>query len=266
MSNTAIHLSPPWHSNIEAWFFQTEAQFFTRGITTEQAKFCHILQVLDEATMTRLMAYLALPPSDSPYTALKAELIRLYQPSDKQRFNALVHTAELGDQRPSDLMRRMQNLLPPHSRDDAFFRQMFLDKLPSAVQPILAAFPSSTTLQELAGVADKVVEAYVPAPIVAALPTTDSVVAQVTALPTDPEKEHLRQEVASLRRQLSQLRTSSQRRPSASPRFSRDRTPTRSRRGPSPSAGECWYHHNFGKRAYRCQSPCSWSENPAARE
>ncbi len=60
---------------------------------------------------------------------------------------------ELGDSKPSDLLSRLEALIPNWSSDDSYFRQLWLEKLPSTVQPILAAVPSTSTITELAAVA-----------------------------------------------------------------------------------------------------------------
>ena len=126
---------------------------------------------------------------------------------------------------------------------------------------VLASSPDSTTIDELAQLADKV--------IVAAPPS----VAAVTQPTVASEVDELRAEVVKLKETLSHLsssrlssraRSPSPYRPRPSspyrPRTSSPRRPPRSH-SPPPL---CWYHTRFGDRARKCTPPCSYSGNSGA--
>ena len=53
----------------------------------------------------------------------------------------------------------MQQLLGSHSIDASFLRELFLQKLPSNVCMVLASTPDSTSLEQLAEMTDKIMEA-----------------------------------------------------------------------------------------------------------
>jgi hypothetical protein len=136
----------------------------------------------------------------------------------------------------------MQQLLGDQTAPDtSFLRELFLQRLPSNVRMVLASARPESSLQELAELADKVVE--VAAPSISAVGPTK---------PTS-EMEQLRAEVARLQISIDALT-----------RNSRSRTSSRSRRISSPSPGRqssdlCWYHQTYGDAAQKCKPPCTKS-------
>ena len=58
----------------------------------------------------------------------------------------------------------MQQLLgdKASSTDSSFLRELFLQRLPANVRMVLAATPDITSLEELAQLADQVVEVVIP--------------------------------------------------------------------------------------------------------
>ncbi|BHF62235.1 hypothetical protein SprV_0200521600 [Sparganum proliferum] len=98
------------------------------------------------------------PPTDAPYTKLKAELLRLTSVSDRQRYHALVKEEVLGDRKPSELLRRMHSLVGNMKIDDKFFKEMFLERLGTSVQTILASGSDDLEISKLAEMADRMME------------------------------------------------------------------------------------------------------------
>ena len=198
------------------------------------------------------------PPPANPYTVLKEQLIRRTAASEQCRLQQLFTAEDLGDRKPTQLLRRMQQLLGDRtsSTDTTFLRELFLQRLPSNVRMVLASTNPSASLDELAELADKVLEVAVP-----------SISAVTTSPPLAAEVEHLREEVTRLQKLLQKL--------------ARSRTPSRpaphpSRHSPTPTPATspialdtepdslCWYHRKFGSQVQRCRSPCSWSSNSQA--
>nr|VZI11218.1 unnamed protein product [Spirometra erinaceieuropaei] len=98
------------------------------------------------------------PPTDAPYTNLKAELLRLTSVSDRQRYHALVKEDALGDRKPSELLRRVRSLVGNMAIDDKFFKEMFLDRLLTSVQTILASGSDDLDISKLTEMADHMME------------------------------------------------------------------------------------------------------------
>ena len=97
----SVKLSPPRLSNMTGWFSQAEAQFNFRKITDLTTKFYHVVQVLPEELLQKVMKTVAAPPSDDPYGTLKSDLLVVTSLSDKQRYAAVTREIVLGDSKLS---------------------------------------------------------------------------------------------------------------------------------------------------------------------
>uniref|UniRef100_A0A1X7SG25 Uncharacterized protein n=1 Tax=Amphimedon queenslandica TaxID=400682 RepID=A0A1X7SG25_AMPQE len=138
-------------------------------------------------------------------------------------------------------------------------KELFLQRLPSNVRMILASTPGDNTVQDLAALADKIVEVTGPSrpPPIHNVSTSDS----DTQLAVELAK--LREEVAYLKK----IVRSNSRSPSS--RGHRSHSPRSDRDSPAPRQASdlCWYHQRFGDQARQCREPCSRSSGnaPASR-
>ena len=98
------------------------------------------------------------PPEHDPYNTLKAALIQRTQKSEQARLRELLSTADVGDRQPSRVLRRMQQLLAGKTLDASLLREMFIQRLPPTVRMILSGTPATLSIDDLAALADKVVE------------------------------------------------------------------------------------------------------------
>ncbi len=198
------------------------------------------------------------PPTDHPYDTLKTQLIKCTAASEQRKLQQLISGEELGDRKPTQLLRRMQQLLGDKLTSGAdstsFLRELFLQRLPANVRMVLASADSTTTLDKLAEMADKVMEVVTPVVAAVGHAHTESSV----------EVKQLRKEVAHLTNLVTVLTTSNT--PSA--RHSRSNS-RRFRSSPAPkdsiqSANSlCWYHAKFGEAAQKCKEPCNWGNSTA---
>ena len=234
----AVHLKLPpfWPADPQIWFAQVEAQFTTRGITVQKTKFDYIVASLAPEFATEVRDLILSPPTDHPYDTLKEQLIKRTAASEQRRLQQLFNAEELGDRKPSQLLRRMQQLLgdKANTTDGAFMRELFLQRLPSNVRMVLASTPDAGSLDELAQLADKIAEVATPS---------------ISSVNTSTEFEHLRQEVSELKLLIQTLKQPNRR--------SRGRSPS-----PAPQ-GLCWYHAKFGDSARKCKPPCAKSSENA---
>ncbi len=232
------------------WFAQVEAQFSTRGVTVEKTKYEYIEAALSPDTATEVRDLILTPPTDTPYTTLKRELIRRTAGSNQRKLQKLLNEVELGDRKPSQLLRRMRQLWSGDEADNAVLCELFLQRLPNNVRMVLAPSGSSINLDNLAEMVDQMME--VSAPIVAA-------VHPPPAPPASMEIVSLHSQVRQLQEQLKSM-------------DSRRRSPTPTRRRTSSPAYPlvvdqtlCWYHQRFGDAATKCRPPCTQASNaPAA--
>ncbi|CAN7946668.1 unnamed protein product [Ixodes pacificus] len=144
--------------------------------------------------------------------------------------------------------------------DDVFLQELFLQRLPSNVQMVLAT-ATTLDLTGLAALADAVMEVTTPS------------VASVTVAPQQPtvldtgSAANSQPPQANIEQLCQRLEEISPRRRSTSRRARGESTSRRTRgentRSPSPS-GVCNYHRRFGANARHCLRPCSWQRNRPA--
>ena len=248
VSTVSLKLPSFWPADPELWFAQVDAQFRTKKITSQLTKFEHVIASLSPQYATEVRDLILKPPATNLYDKLREELVKRTTASEQRRLQLLFNAEELGDRTPSQLLRRMQQLLGDKAAtaDKSFLRELFMQRLPPNVRMVLASTKEDEELESLASLADKVVEVAAP------------VVATVQSSQLSSEMEYLRSEIASLKRLVQSLSTTPRRKHSP-----RRRTPSPA--PPVQSTGLCWYHSRFAEKAAKCLQPCSWeSENGLA--
>ncbi|XP_064461928.1 uncharacterized protein LOC135372172 [Ornithodoros turicata] len=270
VSSITVKLPPYWDRNPSTWSIQAEAQFHLAGISSQRTKFYHVIPALSPSAAEEVLDIIASPPpppADNPYDSLKNALLKRTSPSDRARLQQLLSSEELGDRRPSQLLRRMTQLLGEgtDATTQNFLRELFLQRLPRNVQIVLAT-ASTLSIDELDSLADAVMEVAAPSvPSVAVLqasaadsrPPQDNSSAQHSLAALSQQVSHLTSLVAALTARSRSPPPQRQR--SRSPRHPRR---PRSRHG-SPN-GLCWYHSRFGQDAHHCLHSCTWSRIPPA--
>nr|VZI47770.1 unnamed protein product [Spirometra erinaceieuropaei] len=247
LSGLVSSLPDFWQHAPELYFFRIEATFHSAKITRETDKFYKLVEALPPTILSQVQTLLRDPPTDAPYTKLKAELLRLTSVSDRQRYHALVKEKALGDRKPSELLRRMRSLVGNMKIDDKFFKEMFLERLPTSVQTILASGSDDLEISKLAEMADRMMEVErLSSPTIAQ-------VSQPLNVSTSDLAE-LKTQIAQLSATVAALQLRRFPGPSRRP-FGRDRRRSRSR---PRTANLCWYHVNYGDKARRCVPPCSF--------
>ena len=246
----AFHLKLPpfWPSDPDLWFAQVEAQFSTRGITSQKTKYEYVVASLSPEFATQVRDLILRIPDTTPYDTLKRQLITRTALPEQRRLQQLLSSTELGDQRPTQLLRRMQQLLGGEmaDADGKLLRELFLQRLPDNVRMVLASFGDTKTLDQLAELGDSIISAGSPS------------VAAVTHSQPSNELQDLRKELCQLRETVSALSTSVRTRsPSPHRRHFRPRSPPPQQHPTST----CWYHARFGDKARKCTPPCSYTGN-----
>ncbi|MES9975809.1 MAG: hypothetical protein ABW094_16250 [Candidatus Thiodiazotropha sp.] len=184
------------------------------------------------------------PDTDAPYDKLKAALLQRTAISEEKRLNQVLNDLQLGDQTPSQFLRRMRQAAEGCRFDDKLLRHLWMQRLPENIQAIISPFVETSALDDLASSADKVAERLYSSSIthIAASPTPNS------------ELADLLREVKSLRLEVQNIKAAR----------NRDRSTSGKRRSSSRHStnppGICWYHQNFGNKAKRCNPPCSFNK------
>ena len=130
------------------------------------------------------------PPETTPFDRFKEQLIKCTAASEQHHLQQLLNA---DDRKPTQLLRQMHQLLGDKATntDVAFMRELFLQRLPSNVRMVLASMPDTGNIEDLAQLADKVMEVAFPS------------VASVT---TSTELQQLHQEVTDLKGMLQSLK------------------------------------------------------------
>lgn len=229
------------------WFSILECGFKASNITNSLTKFTHAVSLLPSDVLPQVSDVISsAPTSKTPYEDLKTALLKRLQSSIATRLQELLSKEELGDEKPTDLLRRMKQLLGDkyQSFDSDLFKQLFYQRLPSSIQRSLFSVKDELQPDAIAKLADD---------FMATLPGSQaSSVSSVAPQHTD--------QLAQLTKQVSLLAmevTSLQKRLQDHQR-SRSSTPhRRQRRSRSRSPGLCWYHNKFGDKALKCAAPCT---------
>lgn len=245
-----------WPADPELWFAQVEQEFARRNITAQMTKFREVVTSLSSAEAMEVRDIVISPPDQEPYEHLKRELIRRTTASEQRRLQQLLTAEELGDRKPSQLLRRMTQLLGSQAslRDSSLLRELFLQRLPSDVRRILAT-SSNIPLDDLAELADKILDTAPPMIQATTYPTSSHPLPATEASPFDFQRLH--DDVAHLITEVAALR---QNRPNLPEPHHMRRSFSKGRADTPPV---CWYHRTYGPRAHNCSPPCSWlKENP----
>ena len=164
VASISLKLPPYWPADPQIWFAQVEAQFETRRVTAQKT--------LSPEIATEVRDLILKVPADAPYDTLKKVLIERTAASEQRRLQQLFTKEELGDRKPSQLLRRMEQLLgqsAPDATTSTFLKELFLQRLPSTVRMVLTSTRADTSLQELAILVDKIMEIPPPPPSISCL-------------------------------------------------------------------------------------------------
>lgn len=261
-----LRLPKFWTADPQLWFAQVESQFTTSHITSQAQRFHHVVAALPPETAVDIRDIILEPPTTNPYDTLKAELIKRTSASEHRRLQQLLTSEELGDRTPSQLLRRLQQLLGERAAtfDPALLRELFLQRLPNNVRMVLTS-ASGLALVQLAQLADTVMEVAAPqvAPIAAMQSHLLGASANISAAETteDSFRTDIQQAIKALTAQVAALtsrsRSEHRQRSTSRPRYS---SPSQAR-AVSRHSDICWYHRTFGDRARNCVGSCSASGN-----
>ncbi|KAL0831039.1 hypothetical protein ABMA28_001922 [Loxostege sticticalis] len=238
-----------WTDQPRVWYIRAEAVITPQKISDE-AKFHLIVSKLGKDVIQQVTDLLIKPPETNKYETLKARLLAIYEESENRQVQKLIGEMELGDQKPSQLLRRMRDLAREKIPDETL-RILWQSHLPQAVRAVLAV-TETKDMDNLAAVADKVMET-----------TLQPQIAEVSTRTGD---DKILAEIAKLSARISTLERSSrsQFRGQNSRNRSRQRSNSRSsskpRRTPKSDDWLCFYHFRFRDRANKCVQPCSWKK------
>lgn len=250
-----IGIKPPVFSrrDPDLYFIQMESQFRNAGIKQDQTMYDYVVGSLDSTTLTNVADIVRSPPATDKYKAIKTRLIKDFTDSENKKLNRLIKECELGDQKPSQLLRQMRVLSGSSLTDDAI-KTFWLDRLPESVRAVVSI--AEGDLDRCAQQADKMME-------IGNFNSVSSV--QYSKSSSQPsEISALKQTIDALRREINEIRgnnSNNQRGRSQTPardNKQRNRTRSQSQVNKFPN---CFYHHRFGAEAKKCVQPCAFKKS-----
>lgn len=162
----------------------------------------------------------------------------------------LLTDLELGDKKPTQLLREMRNLAGNRVSDDILC-SLWIKRMPTNVRCILSA-SKEVALTPLADLADRILENS----------TASCVMVTSSRSPQDvsnKEASSLETRVTALEKNLAELVETLKTNNDRGSRFrsgSCNRKIKNRDKSPAGKSGYCYYHHKFGKEAEHCTSPC----------
>ena len=100
--------------------------------------FDYVIASLSPEVAAKIHDLILSSPAETPYDILKEQLVRITAASEQKRLQQLFSSEELGDCKPTQLLRCLQQLAgDTPGADGAFFRELFLQQLPANVRMVL---------------------------------------------------------------------------------------------------------------------------------
>jgi hypothetical protein len=126
--HVAFKIPDFWPHDPNTWFHKLESKFRICNISQSSTKYDHLLSALPKEVCSNINNSLEKIDENATdaYEQLKALLVSRYT-----RAFELLKFPEIGDMKPSDMMRQMKALLPTDSRPCTYFMASFLLRLPS---------------------------------------------------------------------------------------------------------------------------------------
>lgn len=243
ISRVSVRIPPFWRNNPALWFKQVESQFITSGITLDSTKFHTVVGSIDANVLSEVSDIILNPPESNMYETLKKNIQERFMDSEEKRLKRLLREIEIGDKKPSTLLREMM-CLAGNKVSDELLKSLWIQRLPKQTQAILSV--SSESLNKLAVMADKIADTAESWDV--------SVINTKTSSETTSHIRNLEMKIEALTKQIEVLSSHSRSR-------SKSRTRSNSKSNGKPL---CWYHYKFGERAVKCVQPCSFSTNSAS--
>lgn len=256
LAKVGFRAPPFWDHDPESWFNQLEGQFHVSGISADMTKYSYVVAALDYKILASVRDILRNPPESDKYTTLKSRLMEVHSQSESEKLKLLVQDLDLGDKKPSQLLREMRNLAD-NKFDEGTLGTLWRQRLPINIQQILSAAPGD--LNTLAKIADKIFEVSAPSRSVASCSELPAPSRNQASGSTVYEIQALRAEISALKDQVGKLFR--QRSPKRNLSHSRNRSRRRSHSRDQGNGNLCWYHAKYADKALKCKAPCNFREN-----
>ncbi|CAI9721281.1 Hypothetical predicted protein [Octopus vulgaris] len=144
-------LPPTWTGYTLIWFAQLEASFAANRITTEAQKYNIMLSNLPPPLSNEIRDLVVDPTEPFSYSFVKEEILKRTSNSKQKEFAKLFNNEQLGDRKPTQLLRRTKELLRNQQIEESYtnLNKVFFGKLPHSAQTLQSAVKEQNSLKQL---------------------------------------------------------------------------------------------------------------------
>ncbi|XP_023237327.1 uncharacterized protein LOC111636341 [Centruroides sculpturatus] len=156
----AVKIPPYNFSDPALWFHMCESTFVLgspKPITESATKFNYVVAHLPPEVASTVRDIIISPDCTDPYGHIKVELIKQSGELFQQELRKLLAEEQLGDRKPSELLRVLKRWAENFQIPDAVILELFIQHLLTSVQSILAAI-TPLDVDKAAEIVDCVVE------------------------------------------------------------------------------------------------------------
>lgn len=237
------------------YFMQMEAQFTIAGISQDTTKFNHIIASFDPIYLQAVSDIVRNPPILDKYDTIKNRLINEFTASDQKKLRQAIHEVELGDDKPSQLLKKIKDLAGNSLNDDAI-KSLWIERLPYNVRAVISIVEGDSFLW--AKQADKMMEIT---------NFKNDIGSNINEIKIEKnEKPSTINEISEIKKAIDEIHNK------MNERFDRNRSRSRQRynnngrfrsssRNNAKQYENCWYHFKYKGKAKNCRSPCNWDKN-----
>ncbi|CAH0701181.1 unnamed protein product [Spodoptera exigua] len=142
-----------WRDQPRLWFKQLEAIVAPQK-QGDDYKYYTVIAKLPKEEIIQVSDLITCPPPIEKYKAIKERLISCYEESDQRQLQKLLSEMDLGDQKPSHLLRKMRTLSNGNISDETI-KLLWLRLLPPSVTSVLAV-TEDIDVNKMSQIADKI--------------------------------------------------------------------------------------------------------------
>lgn len=259
INRIAIKIPAFWPDKPERWFYQIDAQFRIAGIVRDVTKFDYLISQLEPMYLDNIWD-IATGVDNNKYQLAKERLSSIFGESEEKRIKRLLASQNLGDLKPSQLLRKLKSMAG-NDVSDRVIKTLWFDNLPTPIKNVVIT--SEEGVDRLAIMADKIYE-FNPTNEVYDIQKSNS----ASTSDSTNEISELRTDILALRKAIKEMNIGygrSQKR-SSTPTRNRKRSKSRNRFG--REGKYCYFHCRYGKKCYpeKCTPPCSWEDSENANQ
>ncbi|XP_053967944.1 uncharacterized protein LOC128869417 [Anastrepha ludens] len=233
-----------------------ETSFRRANISRHDTKYDHVVGALDAQILELVSDFLRNPPETDKYECLKNRIIAEFADSESKKIRKLLNDVELGDRKPSQILRHMRDLAGS-SVSETILKSWWFKRLPVTLRAWLII--GDEDLEICAKRADTIMDF---------VGSTSSQVMAVKAGASTPHKNEQFEEILNnINSTLTQAVANLATQLTTPGDHSRSRSRSGNNQNARSSSGDngnakpfCRYHYKFGGAALKCVLPCKFND------